>query len=294
MGAPGQKTPARQGTPSKAKHIMATKEEQGISELIKKYKAYCADIFEALEDYIFQEFYLPEIHKQLKKGTIPLMDFESVYSNKKSPFKKEWIYGVINRQQSKIIGQRALLTIVSVTEDFLQKVTFRVYRDYESKLETSMETPEQQSKLLKIIVDSNDKTEIIGRIAEEKIRGIFYGNPVDFFEKDKAKIGLNSYFKDNYKLALEEYKEVIARRNVLTHNNGKVDRKYIREVKNPTFSLGDKVTISKTYLRDSIFLLHGLSTIVIEQVIKNNYAAPKMKEQYNNYIRIFDKKYKGK
>jgi len=273
---------------------MATKEEQGIAEIVKKYKAYCADIFEAYEDFTFQEFYLPEIHKQLKKATIPLMDLESVYSNSKSPFKKDWVYGVINRQQRKVIGTRALLTAVSVTEDFLQKVTFRVYRDFEGKLETSMETPEQQSKLLKIIIDSNDKTEIIGRIAEEKIRGIFYGNPADFFVKDKAKIGLNNHFKDNYNLALEEYKEVIARRNVLTHNNGKVDRKYLREVKNAIFSLDDKVTVSKTYLKDSIFLLHGLSTIVVEQVIKNNYSATKLKDQYDRYIRAFDKKYKGK
>ena len=177
---------------------MATKEEQGISEVINKYKAYSADIFEIFEDYTFQEFYLPEIHKQLKKNTIPLMDFEAIYSNFKAPFKKQFIYGVINRQQKKIIGGQALLSAVSATEDFLQKVTFRVYRDFEGKLETSMETPEQQSKLLKIIINSNDKTEIIGRIAEEKIRGIFYGNPIDFFEKDKAKIGLNNYFKDNF------------------------------------------------------------------------------------------------
>lgn len=276
------------------KETMATKEEQGISEVVKKYKGYCADIFETYEDFTFQEFYLPEIHKQLKKNTIPLMDFEAIYSNYKTPFKKELVYGVINRQQRKVIGERALLSAVSATEDFLQKVTFRVYRDFEGKLETSMEPPEQQSKLLKIIINSNDKTEIIGRIAEEKIRGIFYGNPADFFEKDKAKIGLNNYFKDNYKLALDEYKEIIARRNVLTHNSGKVDRKYLREVRNPTYSLGEKVGIDKLYLKNSIFLLHGLSTLVVEQVIKNNYGALNLKEKYKTYIKAFDKKYKGK
>jgi hypothetical protein len=273
---------------------MATKEEQGISEVVKKYKSYCAEIFETFEDYTFQDFYLPQIHKQLTKGTIPLMDFEPVYSNNKRPFKKEFVYGVISRQQRKIIGQRSLLSAVSATEDFLQKVTFRVYRDFETKLETSMETPDQQSKLLKIIVDSSDKTEIIRRIAEEKIRGIFYGNPADFFEKDKAKIGLNNYFRDNYKLAIEQYKEVIARRNILTHNNGHVDRKYMREVKNTTYVLDEKVLVTKDYLKESIFLLHGLSTIVLEQVIKNNYGAIALKERFDNYIKIFDKKYKGK
>jgi hypothetical protein len=273
---------------------MVTKEQQGISEVVKRYKRYCADIFEAYEDYLFQDFYLPQIHTHLKKGSLPLMSFESIYTIGKAPFTKDLVYGVISRQQRKIIGPRALLSAVSATEDFLQKVTFRVYRDFELKLETSMETPEQQSKLLKIIVGSTDKTEIIGRIAEEKIRGIFYGNPADFFEKDKAKIGLNNHFKDNYALALDEYREVIARRNVIMHNNGCVDRKYLREVKNTTLALDAKVTVSKDYLKNSIFLLHGLSTIVLDQVIKNNYKATKLKERFTAYIRAFDKKYKSK
>lgn len=271
---------------------MATEQEKAIADIIKRYKSYCAEIFEAYEDFLFQEFYLPEIHKNVKSGNFPIMDFESVNNNKKTKFRKDLIYGVISRQKLKIIGPRALLTSVSATEDFLQDVTFRVYRDFEGKLETTMETPEQQSKLLKIIVDSQDKTEIISRIAEEKIRGIFYGNPADFFLKDKARIGLNNHFKDHYKLAIDDFKEVIARRNIFTHNNGYVDRKYIREVKNPTLSLDEKVKITKQYLKDSIFLLHGLSTIVVDQVIKNNYGATKLKNKFEAYIKSFDKKYK--
>lgn len=275
---------------------MVTKNEQGISEVVKKFKSFSADIFETYEDFLFQEFYLPEIHKQLKKGTIPILNFESVYSGNVSPFKKDLVYGIISRQERKIIGRRALISAVASTENFLQDITFRVYRDFESKLENTVaiETPEQQTKLMKIIVDSADKSEMVWKIAEEKIRGIFYGNPVDFFEKDKAKIGLNNYFKDNYRLALEEYKEVIARRNIITHNNGCVDRKYLREVKGTTLKLGEKANVSKTYLRNSIFLLHGLSTIALEQVVKNNYGATKLKVRFDNYIITFNKKYKGK
>lgn len=273
---------------------MATKNEQGIAEVVKKYKAYCADIFETYEDYLFQDFYLPEIHDQLKKQTIKLMDFETVYSSHKEPFNKRFIYGVISRQQTKIIGKQALINAVAATEDFLQKVTYRVYRDFEEKLETQLETPEQQSKILKIIIDSNDKSEIVSRIAEEKIRGIFYGNPADFFVKDKARIGLNNFFKNNYELALSEFKEVIARRNIYAHNNGCVDRKYLREVSNSSFALNEKVPVTKQYLKDSIFLLHGLSTYVLEQVIKNSYGAPKVKDRFGAYLKSFDKKYKGK
>ena len=40
----------------------------GITEIIKKYKAYNANIFETWEDYIFALFYLPELHKKIKEN----------------------------------------------------------------------------------------------------------------------------------------------------------------------------------------------------------------------------------
>lgn len=204
------------------------------------------------------------------------------------------MYGIISRQKRKIIGFRCLLDAVAATESFLQKVTYRIYKDFEYKLETSLETSEQQAKLLTIIIDSSDRSEIIEKIAEEKIRGIFYGNPADFFEKDKARIGLNSYFKDNFKLALQEYKEIVARRNIYAHNGGRVDRKYLREVKNSPFSLGQKLSVDEAYLRKMIFLLHGFSSIVVNQVIVNTYGAISLKYRFSLYVKRFEKIYKGK
>jgi hypothetical protein len=278
---------------------MATKNEQGISEIVKKYKAYCANIFEVYEDFLFQEFYLPEIHKRLKRNSIPLMNFENIYSGNITTFRKELIYGVISRQQRKTIGERALMSIVSTTEDFLQKIIFRVYRDFEYKLKgnddnNSTESLKQQEKLLNIIISSNSKDEIINRFAEEKIRNIFYGNPIDFFEKDKAKLGFERYFQQNYQTALNEYQEITARRNIFAHNNGCVDRKYIREVVGCTFVLDEKIAITKDYLRESIFLLHGLSTIVVNEVLKKNYGSVGLKTQYQDYITKFDMKYMGR
>lgn len=272
----------------------ASSTHPGVSEIVKKYKAYCAVIFEVYEDYLFQQFYLPQIHNSIKKGTLPIVNHESIYTGHISPFRKPILYGVISRQERKIIGQRALLDSVSATENFLQQIAFRVYRDFEYKLEAPTEVQEQQTKLMRIILDSTDRTEMIRKIAEEKIRGIFYGNPADFFEKDKARLGFGTYFKDNYKAALEVYKEIIARRNIYTHNSGRVDRKYLKEVRGATFNLDEKLPIIKDYIKESIFLLHGFSSIVVEQVIKKTYSAPKIKEGISEYIKIFDKKYKGK
>ena len=135
---------------------------------------------------------------------------------------------------------------------------------------------------------------MITKIAEEKIRGIFYGKPSDFFTKDKAKIGIDKNIESYYKSAIENYQEIIARRNIITHNNGKVDRKYLREVKNSSFKLGEKIKIDKEYLKHSIKILHGLASIVTKQVIETNYSSVGLNQKLVKYVDRFEKEWKSK
>ncbi len=268
--------------------------EHGVAEIAVKYNKFYSQIFEVFEDYLFVEFYYPELHKLLKKDKVEMMRFESATSSYKAPFKKEYIYGVIDRTVRKTNPFRSLYDAVALTEGYLQDLTNRIYRDNPSKLETKDEVPDQQFKILKVITSSVDKNEIISRIAEEKIRSIFYGNPVDFFRKDKAKIGLGRSFSDNYSLALDNYAEIVARRNLYTHNGGKVDRKYLREIKTTSFSLGEKATINKSYLKSTIETLHGLATVATRDAILANYTTNSIHGKLNFYCKRFDKKWKGK
>lgn len=269
-------------------------EYHGVSEINKKYVSYYSQIFEVYEDFLFVEHYYPELHNFLKEDKISLMKFEGVTTNYVSPFRKEFIYGVIDRTLKKTNPLRSLYEAVALTENYLQDLTFRIYRDYSHKLSTTDETPEQKEKLLKVILESNDKSEIITKIAEEKIRGIFYGKPSDFFTKDKAKIGIDKNIESYYKLAIEKYQEIIARRNIITHNNGKVDRKYLREVKNPIYKLGEKIKIDKAYLRESIQVLHGLATVATKQALEANYPTAAINQKVIKYFDRFEKDWKGK
>jgi hypothetical protein len=268
--------------------------EHGVAEIAVKYKKFYSQIFEVFEDYLFIEFYYPELHKLLKEDKVGMMRFESATSSYKAPFKKEFIYGVIDRTVKKTNPFRSLYDAVALTEGYLQDITNRIYRDNPSKLETKDEAPDQQFKLLKVITSSVDKSEIISRIAEEKIRGIFYGNPVDFFKKDKAKIGLGKSLADNYPLVLDNYAEIIARRNLYTHNSGKVDRKYIREIKNTSLNLGEKAMIDKSYIKNAIEILHGISTIATKNALLANYNIDSVHGKLEFYSKRFDKKWKGK
>jgi len=265
----------------------------GVSEIVKKFKQYDSNIHGVYEDFLFIEHYYPILHKLIKKEEISLMQFESAYSDYKTPFKKDNVFGVIDRMTKKSNPIRSFIEVVTLTENFLQHITYRVYRDFPFKLQTKMEADTQQQKLLNLIISSIDREEMINKIAEEKIRGIFYGNPVDFFEKDKAKIGIGTYIKENYKKALDEYAEFIARRNLLIHNNGRVDNKYKREIKSTTYDIGDRPLIDKEYIRNSIKVLRTLSLIATKLVLEKTYVSS-TRPKFEDYIKKFDKEYKNK
>jgi len=267
---------------------------EGISEIAKKFKAYNKSMMDIWEDYNFLNHYLPHIHNNIKSNNLPEFELEHLYSTKTSKYKKTNLYGVIDHLLRSVTPVRALLEAVSRTEHYIQEITFRVYRDYQYKLVTPTETTEQSIKLLYTIVSSTDKDEIIYKIAEEKIKSLFYGNPVDFFLKDKAKIGFGDYFNNNYKNTLATYAEIIARRNIYTHNNGKVDRKYKREVNTTTFRLGQMATIDKDYLKETIIVLRGMAVLVTKLVIENIYKAPNINNTIRRKFETFEMKYKDR
>jgi hypothetical protein len=266
--------------------------KEGISEIAKRYKAYNKAMMDIWEDYNFLNYYLPQLHNDIKTGGTPEFKLDHLYNSRQSTYDKKDLYGVIDHLQKKIIPTRALLEAVSATEHFLQDITFRVYRDHDYKLQNSATTPEQASKLMNVILGSADRDEMIYKIAEEKIRGIFYGNPVDFFMKDKAKVGFEDYFKNNHQNTLKIYAEIIARRNIYTHNNGKIDRKYKREVQGTTLRLGQILEIDKEYIKEVIIVLRGLAVSVTKLVIENTYRSTNTNRSIERRFNTFEKLYK--
>ncbi|WP_062060843.1 hypothetical protein [Cellvibrio sp. OA-2007] len=154
-----------------------------------------------------------------------------------------------------------------------------VYEEHPEKLNSrdSLETIDRQYKLLDTIISKSSREEIIGSIIEEKVRSIFYGNPLDYFLKDsKTKLGFGNHFKDHHSINLEIFCEITARRNLYAHNAGRVDSKYIREVKSPAFTIGRKAIIDKDYLRRTIIVLRGISAVAGSLVIRNVFNQPKV------------------
>jgi hypothetical protein len=265
-----------------------------VSKILTKWKQYNSNLFEVWEDYLLLDFYLPHIHNGVKEESIPHLTFESLFSEKKVPFTRKFVYGVIDRVKRKQISERAFLESIALTENYLQKLSHMLYLYFPHKLRTKGEVADQQQNIMKIIIDSENREEIIERLSEEKIRRIFYSKSSDYFARDKADIGFGGYINSTYHSAILLYEEIIARRNIFIHNQGRIDRKYLREVEDSPYSLGDKLDVTKEYLKVCIVVLLGLSGVVTELALAKNYQITSYPQKLGKYVSIFDGLYKGK
>jgi hypothetical protein len=166
----------------------------------------------------------------------------------------------------------------------------RVLRDFPGRLATGaqIEQGTRELKLLEIIVNSSDKAEMIEKLIEERVRALFYGQPSDFFLKDKSKLGFGDYFSKSYPTVIERYSEIAARRNLIIHNDGRVDRKYLREVPTTSLKLGQKAPVDQEYLRRSLLTLHGLSAtagvLVCERIYNNVVPSGVMLRRHKFFV----------
>ncbi|MFN8288435.1 MAG: hypothetical protein U0V74_16880 [Chitinophagales bacterium] len=255
----------------------------GEKRIAKRYSAFRKDIMSTWESFSFFQFILDNISIQIKKGEFPNFQLEHLSNIKtgndyKRKFDKKDTLGIVSHLSVRINPTRALLEPVAYTENYLQDLCEIVYKDFPQRLlgkdidKDNSESEKQRAKLMSVIIKATDREEILEKIIEEKIRGIFYGNPLEFYIKDKANIGIGDYFKQNHIITQKKIAEIIARRNIYTHNEGRVDSKYLREVELPQFRLNEKVKIDSLYIRESIIILRGLAATVTKLVIENAYS----------------------
>jgi hypothetical protein len=249
------------------------------SNLTAAYKNYHQEIMTFWENLIFDKIMIEEIEKLIQRNIFEGFDLESLsnpWSKTKSSrhYLKQDMLGITQRNSLRLHYRRTIIESVATTESYLQKICEIVYRDYPGRIrleKTYDENYGHREKLFDIILNNNTRDEMLELISEERIRGIFYGNPIDFFVKDKGNIGLGDYFLKNNKIGVDKYKEIIARRNIIIHNNGRVDSKYLKESNKTGIKIGQMLKTNEMYLREMIFILRGLAAIVSKTVLKNIY-----------------------
>lgn len=182
--------------------------------------------------------------------------------------------GFINRLHKKEVPETILINSVSLFEAFISDIAKVAYLDNPEKflLPKKQNTQEQNIdkkeniKLLRIIIKSESKAEAIERYVEEKLRGLFYDNPIEILSKNRLRFGFNNKITDKCKNELKIFTEVVARRNIIIHNLGKVDQKYLREVKDSTFNYGESVGIDQNYLFEALKSMNTIAKVYVTEV----------------------------
>ena len=194
---------------------------------------------------------------------------KSLVVNSESKKTKKDAGGMQNRFKQGGNTKNHFIDAVGAFENYIASLTKYVYLDYPGKIESG---GMDEKKLFKLIISSEDKQKMLDIIIEEKIRSIFYGNPIDIFKKDKCHLELGNIFCEQYQDAINLYQEIVGRRNVIIHNNGKIDKKYLRENNGSKLMEGQKIIISEDYLRGTIGLLMGIAAVTTKCVVENIYS----------------------
>lgn len=242
-----------------------------------RFKHFTQDINTVWEAYSVIEYYSKSLHTKVKKDIVELPSYTTLTHNseRKISLSKDRVYGTLSHISSLQNPRNSLIAAMLIFEEYISNLVEMVYIDYPMKCLTQAddkgEKAEITEKLSSIIMDSKDKDEIIERIIEEKIRGIFYGNMSDLFVKDRAKLELKDTFKGDNAILIEKLKEINARRNIYVHNGGKIDRKYVRETKKTDVKLNSVLKIDSEYLKEAINIMAQIAKLTTVAIITNIY-----------------------
>ncbi|MUT69974.1 hypothetical protein [Stutzerimonas frequens] len=91
-------------------------------------------------------------------------------------------------------------------------------------------------------------SDLVGKVIDREASDLTYGTVDDIFEHIKSKLHVP------FELTPEERLEITtakARRNILVHNQGKVDSKFLRLAPSLNYSLGQQIKISATDCREA-------------------------------------------
>ncbi len=238
-----------------------------------QYRKFRKNIYSIWESYNLVDFYSKIIREEIGNNKKALLIASHLKTSGTKTYDKNNTLNLLDRFHQQETPRRALIESIGLFEDFIGLLITLVYKDYPRKLLGKDEQEDSSiyhEKILKTVIQSNNKDEILTKIIEDRVRSLFYENPSDFFLKNKTKLEFGDFFKKKLK-AINQYIELTARRNIIVHNGGKIDRKYLREVENSEFTLNENAEISADYLRNSIILLEGLGAATSVQVLNNIY-----------------------
>lgn len=176
-----------------------------------------------------------------------------------------------------------LVSSIALFEAFASDIAELVYLSNPKKFLLA-EQSSSQTIHLKLLLESETKEEAIEKYIEHKLISIFYGDPSSAFVKYRnnqtpidgdLRLETGNYLHQKCKEELRLYVEMTKRRNVIVHNAGIINSRYVKEVPHDLpnrLQLNDKVKIDRDYLFAAIKALYTLARFY---AIKTTHTAYK-------------------
>lgn len=243
------------------------------SKLYERYVRFSENLHNAWMHYAVQDELIRIIEEKCQdnsyKNNVCIQSLSPINPENRAPsrLRGEHLLRFIKRLHFKETPESVLLNSVSLFEAFVCDIAKIVYLNNPEKyllysdngtIENSANNKENM-KLLRTLIKSQSREEAIEKYVDEKLRGVFYGTPTDIFNKNKLRFDLPQKLTQAWRDEITIYAEVTSRRNVLVHNLGKIDEKYLREVTGTTVVLGETASVDTTYLHTALQTLNTLA-----------------------------------
>ncbi|OGI86624.1 hypothetical protein A3A05_03550 [Candidatus Nomurabacteria bacterium RIFCSPLOWO2_01_FULL_41_12] len=188
-------------------------------------------------------------------------------NKKKIKFSKKELSGVhkvfeniIKTQplQGHLFSKNTIVSMVSTLDILLSKLFSFYYEKNPKKL--SLENQSIKFGELENIENIEEAQKfLINREIESLLIEEGLNRKLQVLKKD---MGLNL---DSINKNLEELKKLIKIRNLIVHNEGQMDREYIKKYGDKTSELNKNIIVTDKYLNDSLFLLYFIGTYIIQE-----------------------------
>jgi hypothetical protein len=105
------------------------------------------------------------------------------------------------------------------------------------------------------VLSEPDMASLLLKIIDKEISDMTYGSTEEIIDYLKNKLHLPVVFSDEEHLELETIK---AQRNLLVHNQGRIDAKFLKKINSGDFSLGDSIIITGENWDSANLLFEGI------------------------------------
>ncbi|MGN0338402.1 MAG: hypothetical protein ACI4EE_12995 [Lachnospiraceae bacterium] len=170
-------------------------------------------------------------------------------------------------KQNEILYSGALLLLMTYFENTVSKILKADFQRHPQRMAL-----ESKTVSYKILEMSESIEDVKNHLIEDEVTSIMYKSVSDWIE----------YFKRNIKLKLEymievlpQLKEIIARRNIIVHNEGVVNTIYLNSIStNDSSSVkqGDILTVDKEYVIEAVNLVESVGMSLIVEMWINEFA----------------------